>query len=80
MREYKYVVFDIDIKINPANEIIYHKGQLYEIVEMRTTFNDEKILIQTKYPSTWKIFDENSKLLTISDIRRMKLETIKQKI
>jgi hypothetical protein len=80
MKEYKYIAFANDIKANQSNEILYHKNQLYEITEIRTTFNDTSTLVKTNYPSCWKFVDENSKLFTLTDIRRMKLETIKQKI
>ena len=79
MKDYKYIVFNKDIKAYPAEEIIYHKEQFYEIVEIRTASDGRSMMVKTKYPDFWK-FAIDGKLFTKNDIRRMKLETIKQKI
>lgn len=79
MKDYKYVVFDEDITYPPTKNVRYCKGEFYEIIEIRTTW-DDSIIVRTKCFEEWVKVNKNSKLFTENDIRRMKLEIIKQKI
>lgn len=80
MKDYKYIVFDRDIKIYPAEEILYHKNQIYEIAGISGGDKGHTLLVQTKNPEMIKYVDENSTLLTTTDLRKLKLEIIKSKI
>lgn len=79
MIDYKYVVFDVDVMIPSTKEILYHKGQFYKITEVQKTF-DDKFIVKTKYLDGWNVVTGYSKLLTLNEVRRMKLETLKRKI
>ena len=79
MKDYKYIIFDKDIKVYPANEIIYHKEQFYEIIEIRIGSGGGGMIVRTKYPDGWK-FAIDGKLFTKNDIRRLKLDLIRKKL
>ena len=80
MKDYKYVVFDEDITYPPTKNIRYYKGEFYEIVEVIKTSWDNSIIVKTKCFLEFVKVSKNSKLLTIVDVRRIKLEIIKDKL
>ena len=87
MKDYKYISFNEDVLIYPAEELIYHKNQIYEIEEIYNSNNtpwvvrsdNETLLIKTKNPSFVKYAD-NANLFTLLEMRNLKLNKIKRKI
>ena len=78
MKDYKYVIPDIDIKSFPADEIILHKGEVYEIEEIHTGDNGAW-MIKIKNFDIWKL-NCDLKLLTVADMRRLKIKKFINKI
>ena len=81
MKDYKYIIFKEDVLVYPDKRILYHKGWVYEIIGIRDgEVSGYSTLVHTKNPDMVKYVDNRSTLLTVEDLRRMKLQILKEKI
>lgn len=78
MKDYKYAIPTEDIYVMPENRIVLHKDQIYEIDKIND-YSEYSVNVKIKNPVMWKL-SYNLKLLTESDIRRLKINLIQNKL
>jgi hypothetical protein len=79
MKDYKYIIFNEDVLVHPAQELLYRKGQTYEIVKIYNSTRNTTLLVETKNPSMVK-YASDCELFTLIEMRRHKLDLIKKKL
>jgi hypothetical protein len=78
MKDYKYIIFNEDVRVHPAEELLYRKGQTYEIVEIYES-SGHTLLVKTKNPNMVK-YATDCELFTLTEMRRHKLDLIRKKL
>ena len=78
MKDYRYIIFNTDVMVYPAEELLYRKGQTYEIVKIFDS-TGHTLLVETKNPDMVK-YASDCELFTLTEMRRHKLDLIKKKL